>query len=66
MNNDQLREKLATLFDEIRAKKVAPDVAHQMNMTATNIQACVRLELLNARMRNEQPDIDFFKKSKKK
>lgn len=63
MNCDELTKELSELYKGLKTGKIKPATALEMNRTATNIQANVRLELFNARLKNETPDLAFFKKS---
>lgn len=65
MNYDQLTEELSLLFRDLRQKKVDPLLAHELNNTAANIAATVRLGLLNAKMQGSVPNLAFFKESRK-
>ena len=62
MNCEELTKELADLYRGLKSGKIKPTTAREMNMTASNIQANIRLELLNSRLKNETPDLSFFKK----
>ena len=66
MNYDELTNELGQLFKDIKAKKVDPAVAHELNATVTNIHHVVRLGLLNAKLKGTTPDLAFFKTARKK
>lgn len=66
MNYDELTTELGQLFKDIKAKKIDPAVAHELNATVTNIHHVVRLGLLNAKLKGTTPDLAFFKASRKK
>ena len=61
MNYDKLADELATLYTDLKAGKVEPALAHELNNTAMNIQGVIRLGLLNAKLRGEKPDLKFFR-----
>lgn len=63
MNLEDLTKELTTLYAEIRAGKIELPVAHELNNTAVNIQGVVRLGLLNAKLQNKVPNLDFFKEA---
>lgn len=65
MNFDQHLADLTTLYGDIKAGRIDPAVAHELNNTAMNIQGAVRLSLLNAKMRNEAPAMAFFGNKRK-
>ena len=64
MNLEALTNELTGLYEDIRAGKVAPAVAHELNNTAANIQGVIRLGLLNAKLQNKSPDLAFFKEAR--
>lgn len=64
MNYDDLTNELAGLYKDLKAKKIEPALAHELNNTAANIQGVVRLGLLNAKMQNRSPDLQFFKNAR--
>lgn len=66
MNYDQLTDELSSLYSDIRNKRVEPAVAHELNATVQNITSVVRLGLLNAKLKNQAPDIKFFKEARQK
>lgn len=66
MNFEELTQELSALYRDLKSGKVRPEKARELNNTAVNLQSAVRLGLLNARLRNETPDLDFFKKKAKK
>ena len=66
MNYDELTTELGQLFKDIKAKKLEPAVAHELNATVTNIHHVVRLGLLNAKLQGEKPSLEFFKSARKK
>lgn len=61
MNYDELTNELAALYKDLKAKKVEPALAHELNNTAANIQGVIRLGLLNAKMQHKTPDLQFFR-----
>lgn len=65
MNLEALTNELTGLYKDIRAGKVEPAVAHELNNTAANIQGVIRLGLLNAKLQNKSPDLAFFKEARK-
>lgn len=65
MNYDELTDELAALYRDIKAKKIEPALAHELNNTAANIQGVVRLGLLNAKMQSRSPDLAFFKAARR-
>ena len=65
MNLEALTNELTGLYKDIRAGKVEPAVAHELNNTAANIQGVIRLGLLNAKLQNKSPDLAFFKEVQK-
>ena len=60
MNYDEFTDELSALYKDLRAGKVEPAVAHELNNTAQNIQGVVRLGLLNAKLSGERPKLRFF------
>lgn len=66
MNYDELTNELCQLFKDIKAKKVDPAVAHELNATVANIHHVVRLGLLNAKLKGTTPELAFFKAARKK
>lgn len=66
MNYDELTNELGSLFKDIKAKKIEPAVAHELNATVQNIHHVVRLGLLNAKLKGELPNLEFFKAARKK
>lgn len=66
MNYDELTSELSQLYKDIKAKKIDPALAHELNNTASNITATVRLGLLNAKMKGHTPNLEFFKDARKK
>lgn len=65
MNISDMDDKLSKLYDDISAGKVSVVKARELNNTVQNLQASIRLQLLQCRMRNEVPDLPFFKSSNK-
>lgn len=65
MNYDELTDELGQLFKDIKGKKIEPAVAHELNATVQNIHAVVRLGLLNAKLKGETPNLQFFKAARK-
>lgn len=65
MNFDDLTKELSSLYKDLKAGKIEPALAHELNNTAQNIQATVRLGLLNAQLKNQSPDLAFFKASRR-
>lgn len=66
MNYNELTDELSQLYKNIKAGKVDPTVAHELNNTAANIQSTVRLGLLNAKLQGKTPDLKFFKAAARK
>ena len=66
MNYDDLTRELGQLWADLRSGKVEPALAHELNNTAQNIHAVVRLGLLDAKMKNRTPDLAFFKAARKR
>lgn len=66
MNYDDLTNELSQLFKDIKAKKIDPAIAHELNVTVQNIHAVVRLGLLNAKLKSQAPNLAFFKETRKK
>lgn len=66
MNYDELTTELGQLFKDIKAEKIDPAVAHELNATVTNIHHVVRLGLLNAKLKGTKPDLAFFKSKRQK
>jgi hypothetical protein len=64
MNFEALTDELSDLYRDLKAGKIEPALAHELNNTALNIQGTIRLGLLNAKLRNEAPDLKFFRKAK--
>lgn len=62
MNFEALTQELSDLYTGLKNGKIKPETAHELNNTAANIQANIRLGLFNCRLRNEVPDLTFFKK----
>jgi len=65
MNFEKLTDELSKLYDDIRNGKIEVSLAHELNNTALNIQGNVRLGLLNSKLRNEAPNLKFFKEERK-
>ncbi|AXY83344.1 hypothetical protein [Acidovorax phage ACPWH] len=65
MNYDDLTQELSALYKDIKAKKIEPALAHELNNTAQNIQGVIRLGLLNAKLQNRAPDLAFFRDARK-
>ena len=65
MNYDELTEELGKLWKDLRERKIEPALAHELNNTAQNIHSVVRLGLLDAKMKNQKPDLAFFKAARK-
>lgn len=65
MNFDKLTSELSELYHDIKSGKIEPALAHELNATALNIQGTIRLGLLNAKLRNESPNLTFFKQPSK-
>ena len=66
MNFDDLTAELSTLYQDIKAGTIEPALAHELNATALNIQGTIRLGLLNSKLRNEAPNLKFFKTTESK
>lgn len=66
MNYEDLTKELSNLFMDLKAGKVEPALAHELNVTALNIQGTIRLGLLNAKLQNKAPDLAFFKEARQK
>lgn len=65
MNFDKLTNELSDLYEGIKNDKVPLAKAHELNATAGNINALIRLALLQAKMIGETPNLAFFNKDKK-
>lgn len=65
MNFEAFTDELTALYKDIRAGKVEPAIAHELNNTASNIQGAIRLGLLNAKLQNRSPDLAFFRSARK-
>jgi hypothetical protein len=65
MTADELNTELSAAFRELKAKRIKPAQALEMTRLAFCIQSNVRLQLFNARMRNETPTLAFFGQTKK-
>lgn len=66
MNYDQLIQELSKLYQGVKSGKIEPLLAHELNLTAENIQGVIRLGLFNAKLQNRAPDLTFFKKAVKR
>ena len=55
-----MTRELGQLYKDLKDGKVEPALAHELNNTAANIQGVIRLGLLNAKLRNESPNLAFF------
>lgn len=64
MNFDELTQELSDLYKGLKAGKIEPSLAHELNNTAMNIQGAIRLGLLHAKLQNKTPDLSFFKSKK--
>lgn len=64
MNFDELTQELSDLYRDLKAGKIEPALAHELNSTALNIQGTIRLGLLHAKLQNKSPDLAFFKPKK--
>lgn len=62
MNFDKLTNELCDLYQSLKDGKTEPALAHELNVTALSIQGMIRLGLLNAKLRNETPELTIFKK----
>ena len=65
MNYEDLTQELSSLYKDLKAGKIEPALAHELNNTALNIQGTIRLGLLNAKLRNEAPNLKFFAQQRK-
>jgi len=65
MNYEALTTELSNLYLDLKAGKIEPKLAHELNNTAVNIQSTIRLGLLNAKLKGETPDLKFFKTDEK-
>jgi hypothetical protein len=63
VNCDELTKELSDLYKGLKSGSIRPVTAREMNLTAAAIQSNVRLELLNARLKGEVPNLAFFKKA---
>lgn len=61
MNYEALTTELSNLYLDLKAGKIEPKLARELNNTAINIQSTVRLGLLNAKLQGHAPDLKFFK-----
>lgn len=59
-NIKELRTELASLFGDVRHKKVEPKFAKELNNTAGKIMQSAMLELKYAEQRKEKPEIAFL------
>lgn len=57
---EDLNAELSAVFRDMKSGKVRPAAALEMTRAAFCIQSNVRLQLLNARMRNEVPNLAYF------
>lgn len=61
-NVTEMRDRLATVFDKLEAGEIDARVAKQMNNSAGKILYSIRVELEQASLRAEKPDVDWLKK----
>lgn len=61
-NVTDMRERLSGVFDKLEKGTIDPRVAKQMNNSAGKILYSIRVELEQASLRNEAPDVDWLKK----
>ena len=61
-NVTEMRAKLANVFAKLESGDIDPRVAKQMNNSAGKILYSIRVELEQASLRNEKPDVDWLKK----
>ena len=66
MDYEELTDELSTLYKELKERKIEASLAHELNNTALNIQGTIRLGLLNAKLRNEAPNLKFFRQAREK
>ena len=55
MNYEALTTELSNLYLDLKAGKIEPKLARELNNTAINIQSTVRLGLLNAKLKDTRP-----------
>lgn len=60
-NATELRKDLLTVYDQLRAGKIQPKDAKEINNTAGKIIASAKVQLEYAQLRDEKPEIDFLK-----
>lgn len=65
-NITEMRKRLATVFDDLEKGTIDPRVAKQMNNSAGKILYSIRVELEQASLRCEKPDVDWLKKPEPK
>lgn len=61
-NVTEMRTKLANVFAKLESGEIDTRVAKQMNNSAGKILYSIRVELEQAYLRNEKPDVDWLKK----
>jgi hypothetical protein len=57
----ELRNDLLKVYDELRAGKLEPKDAKEINNTAGKIISSAKVQLEYAAVRNEKPEIEFLK-----
>lgn len=60
-NVKEMRKRLANVFDKLECGEIDTRTAKQMNNSAREILVSIRLELEQAKLRNETPNIDWLK-----
>lgn len=61
-NTAELRQNISAVFADLRAKKIMPNVAKELNNCAGKIMQSAKLELEYASLRKEKPSIEFLRK----
>ena len=57
-----MRQRLSAVFDKLENGTIDPRVAKQMNNSAGKILYSIRVELEQASLRNEPPNVDWLQK----
>lgn len=60
-NIKELRTQVAAVWEGIRSKSIDRKDASEMNTSAKRMLDSLRIEMEHARLRNQQPDIEFLK-----
>lgn len=64
-NAEQLRTALASVFSDLRAKRIAHKDAGQLASLAGKMIGSARAQIEYAKLRKETPDIEFLRSSRK-